>query len=380
MIFDEAFINQVKQSTDMLKLVQQYTDLKHVSGEIWQGVCPNPDHQDDTPSLCVWTKKQSWACMACHFGKKGQGNTGSDCFAFIQWIKNVSWKDAVIILANEADIHVPDDENQKFYDLNKLLSKSYRCDLHTIVHNYLINRGLEDNDIDEFAIGFNGSRIVFPLFDRYKNILGFSSRLFENGRFVGTKYRNSANSKHFQKGSYLYGIHLIDHNYNELRITEGTLDVILPVKYGVKNIVATLGTAFTDSHVELIKHLNMTPVFCMDADEAGLNSINKSIEKLADVGIYSKILILPDGYDMADLANSYKEQTEQYIQDNSMTYGFYKIRNLVNQYDAKIIELRIKFYPEILRVLNTLSDPIEKQILLDYVKEKVAIDFTDIVI
>jgi DNA primase len=187
------------------------------------------------------------------------------------------------------------------------------------------------------------------------------------------KYRNTSNSEIFNKTYYLYGIHNINVEFPEMRFTEGPMDVILSHKYGVKNIVATQGTSFTEGHMEVIKNYGMIPVFCNDGDPAGMKSTRKSIHMLAEKGIYSKILILPKEKDMADMANELQDGLEEYIVRNSMTYGQYIIQSIVNIYDAKVNEIRIKLYPEIIELLDQIPETDEKKIILSYIKDRLHI-------
>lgn len=378
----QSFIDQVKSATDMVKLAQQYTELKKTGDGIWQGVCPHPDHHDTNPSFTVWEKEQSWCCLGCHNGKKHKKdkksldkNYGSDCFAFIQWMSNgkTGWKQAILQLAKEHDIPVPTDEFEQLYEHKKILAESYTKSLHGKAFNYLVARGLSRKDMADWMLGFDGQKITFPLLDRYRNVIGFTKRWLDMPEGRDDKYRNSHNSKIFNKGYYFYGMHLYDDSFDEIRITEGSLDVILAAKYGVKNIVATLGTAFTEGHVEIIKKLGKTPVFCMDGDPAGLKSMSKSIDMLAEEGIYSKLLIIPNQMDMADIANELKENLEQYILDYAMTYGYFKVQNIVNMFDAKTNELKLRLYPDIIEVLEEI--PLNERVIIkEYIKNKLQLD------
>jgi len=286
-MFSQEFIDEVKSAIDMVKLASQYTDLKPAGNGIWQGECPNPNHQDDTPSFVVWEKSQSWACMGCHNGKKSTKykNYGSDCFAFLQWIKGIGWKQAILELAEMAGIEPEKEQYAELYDHQRRLALSYVKNMPTSVYDYLANRGLTKQDIKDFMIGFDGSRITFPLFDRYRKVLGFSKRKYLEKDKDSPKYKNSPNNEIFNKSLYLYGLHLLDNDFDEIRITEGAMDVIVPHRYGVRNICATLGTSFTENHVTLIKNLGKTPVFCMDGDAAGLKSIKRAVDMLNKAGI-----------------------------------------------------------------------------------------------
>jgi DNA primase len=394
-MYPQEFIDKLKSSVDIKKLIEEYTELKKVGNGIYRGHCPHPDHNDSDPSLIVWTKSQSWACMGCHHGKKTkelneliklgykkedinnitEKNYGSDCIAFIRWInKGMPWRTAVEYLANKYNIPLPTEKNQKLLDNKKLLAYSYMENLKGKPYDYLLNRGLSNEDCFNWGLGFDGERICFPLLDRYKNVLSFTKRTLNKEEENGDKYKNGPNNAIFNKSLYLYGIHNLDEDFNEIRITEGTMDVILANKYGVKNIVATLGTSFTEGHVEIIKHYNMTPVFIFDGDEAGLKAINKSIALLAQHNIYSKVLILPNKKDLADLANELKDKTEDYIVDNSITYGNYLINKDLSLYTSKINELKLQYYPKLISTLSKVPSEAEKKILKDHIKNTMNIN------
>lgn len=381
MAFPQEFVDQVKETVDMVKLVSEYTDLKKVGTNLYEGHCPHPDHHDSTPSFRVWADSQSWACMGCHNGKKTESNKlyknyGSDCIAFIRWIepKYRNWRSAIIYLAQKYHIPIPTEENDLIYKHKKTMAYSLMYNLYGEPLKYLQDRGLTINDCDEWMIGFDGQKITFPLFDRYKNILGFTRRWLHVPEGANDKYKNSSNSKIFNKSTYLYGIHNLDDECEEIRITEGPMDVILANKHGAKNVVATLGTAFTEGHVEMIKHYGKTPVFCMDGDEAGLKAINKAITLLAHAGIYSKLLILPEGKDLCDMSIELGDKIEDYIKENSITYGNFLIKESLSLYIAKANELKMKFLPELNKVLNFVPGEDEKTVLKSFIKNSMGID------
>ena len=375
-MYPQEFIDKIKETVDIRKLVEEYTELEKVGKGIYRGRCPHPDHKDKNPSFCVWEDSQSWACLVCHSGKKTEKfkNYGSDCIAFIRWIKKYSMPQAIEFLAKKYGIPLPDKKHQKLLDNKKRLTYSYMDNLKGRSLNYLLERGLSKEDCFEWGIGSDGSRIIFPLLDRYKNILGFTKRWIVIPDNCVDKYKNSSNSPIFNKGMYLYGTHKLDLEFNEIRITEGSMDVILADKYGVKNIVATLGTAFTDGHIEILKHYKLTPVFCMDGDTAGLKAINKSAALLAEHGIYCKVLILPDGKDMADLALELKDKTEDYIKEHAITYGNYLISGEMTSYLSKVNELRLFYYPKLLGILKQVPSQEEQKVLKSHIKNMMNIE------
>lgn len=376
-MLSKHFIDEVKSSVDMVELASQYAELKKTGDGIWQAPCPHPDHEDDTPSFTVWEKSQSWACMGCHSGQKNSEhkNYGSDCFAFVQWIEQLSWRESVMALAEATGIEPEDDPNEPIYQNNYRKAMSYHRNLVPEATRYLEKRGLDNDDVRKWMIGFDGSRITFPLMDRYHRVLGFSNRIFKEKE--GAKYKNSPNSDVFNKSYYFYGMDKVDLEFKELRITEGSMDVILASKYGVKNAIATLGTAFTKGHIALIKTLGMTPVFCMDGDIAGQSAVKKSIDLLAEEGIYTKVFTLEDGMDLADYAMANKAYTEQLIQDKAKTYGQIKVQALVDSFESKMNEAKIQIYPELQRILKEIPYDAERQVISDYVKTKLSMSLQE---
>lgn len=370
-MYPQSFIEEIKANVDIVKLVGEYTKLKKAGPNLYIGKCPNPEHNDSDPSFRVWSDKKSWACMGCHYGKKNKAfkNYGSDCIAFIQWIKHINWKQAVEYLANKYCIPIPDDKNAKLFIKQKTLCKAYEDNLNGKPYRYLKDRGLDVVDCVDWSLGFDGDKICFPLFDRYKNVLGFTKRWMEVPEGQSDKYRNSNNNPIFNKSMYLYGIHNIDEDFPEIRITEGPMDVILAHKYGAKNIVGTLGTAFTEGHIDIIKHYGLTPVFCLDGDGPGIAAATKAINILAENNIYSKILILPNNLDMAELSLREKNNIENYITSNSKTYGYYMIEGKLNEFNAKLVELQMKYYPEIMDILAKVPSQKEKKVLQLYMKK-----------
>ena len=376
--FPSSFIKQVKDATDMLALASEYTEMQPAGGEVYSGRCPHPDHNDSTPSFRVWTKAQSWSCMGCHTGKKDSRfqNYGSDCFAFVSWMTNgrLSFYDAVKFLAERVGLALPTDPNQAEYKKIMAQAIKYSDALDWDVIAYLNGRGLEQADIEEWGIGYDTqrSRITFPLPDACSNLIAFSTRRFKDDDTP--KYINSSTSAIFQKGTYLYGLHKLDKNFPEIRITEGQLDVILSLKHGVKNIVGTLGTAFTEYHVDKIKELGMQPVIVMDNDDAGQHAMTKIAEMLLDKGIVAKVATLPAGKDMADMANTLKGGLEDWINENAIFYWHHLLSSEIRKYEAEVNNARFKLLSPARAVLDRCQDPVQKDLIVNYLKDQAKLE------
>jgi DNA primase len=399
-MLSKAFIERVKNATDLLELVSEYTDVTPAGHNLWMARCPHPDHDDPTPSFRVCHNNDgswSWYCGGCHMGKKNLDsktlrNVGSDCFAFIQWMseyKNtphvVGWREAVEILARRAGIPMETGEHDKTYKmLYALANKRHKTLMSSLkALKYMRSRGITNETLEEWKIGFwkrhefggEKERISFPLFSRYNMVVGESARLIDwiKGKTKAPKYWNSPNSSIFNKSSYLYGIHRYNSDTPEIRITEGCMDVVTASQFGAINVVCPLGTAFTEEHVMLLKTLKAAPCFCMDGDEAGLKGIARSVELLAAHGIYAKVCILPDGKDLAELSLELKEGIEEWIEDHTMMYWEYLLQEPLRQYEAKLNEERRKLLPLVMKANKGTITPEDRILMKNFVHERMGI-------
>lgn len=373
MVYERDFINAVKNATDMLELANEYTDMKKASSNIWQGQCPHPKHKDSTPSFTVFTDTNTWTCFGCN-----QDNQyGTDCIAFIQWITEgeYSWTDALLCLANRANIPIPDDENQPKYDKNLRMANKYHKDLTQEALDYLESRDITEKEIDKWNIGYDKetNRIVFPLYSRFNQVVGFNKRVLDyRTKSVNNKYINSKNSDIFNKSTFLYGLHYIKPELKYIIITEGSMDVILATKYGLQNVVCTLGTSLSQQHVEIIKKMNKIPIIIYDGDDKGRYATQKAANLFIENGMYCKVVNLPEGLDLADIALQTKSRIVKYINDNTYTYGYSKINELIKDYNKKLYELQLDYSIEAKKILNRIPEN-EKDILENYLKYSMGI-------
>lgn len=392
MAFSNEFKERVKKATNLLELISDYTDLRKIEEHLWSGRCPHPDHNDSNPSFRVFENSPgdfTWKCFGCQdiYAKKGTGNNyGSDCFAFIQWISDcnggekISFTDSVRILAERAGIPIEytRDVNHKVFLHNEQRAWLAHQNLLPQVIRYLYGRGLDDSDIELWNIGVQQRyeqrqlvlRIVFPLVNRNNQCLGFSCRLFENDEKRFPKYWNSPSSDVFQKGKFLFGQQFLSSTYKDIRITEGQFDVILAYKYGVKNIVGTLGTAFTKEHAVLCRYWGFKPVFIFDGDDAGDKGIVRAVKHCVNLNIPSRVCVLPRGVDLADLSARLREKTEQWIQDHTVPAWQYQMADISTVYDSGISDLRTKILPNVRKILEYPMTPEDKILFRSLVKER----------
>jgi DNA primase len=331
----DSFIEEVLARSDVVELIERRVPLKR-SGSEFQACCPF--HDEKTPSFTVSPKKQFYHCFGC-------GAHGS-AIGFLMQYEGLEFLDAIDELARAAGLEVPTSGKAQsrtepgLYDLLQSCSKFYIEELrkHPEAVEYLKGRGLSGEICREFDIGYapggwdgvikkfgtdnkrlellkqagmlstgsNGqydkfrNRIMFPIHDRRGRVIAFGGRALSDD---GPKYLNSPETTLYHKGRELYGLYLARQRSGRLDhmiVVEGYMDVVALAQFGFKNVVATSGTATTDSQVELLFRAADTLVFCFDGDKAGRKAAWRALEatlpKLRD-GLQAKFLFLPDGED-----------------------------------------------------------------------------------
>ena len=396
-MISRGFIREVLSRTNLIELAEEFgaKGMRKAGDGIWMGRCPNPDHDDSTPSFCVHYRESdndwTWQCFGCHTGPKDEehGNYGSDAIAFVRWMSAhtgdrtpMSFIEAVNFLAKRIGLKVEEDKYAAEKKQEGLRARAYHEAISPAARDYLIERGLRDKDINEWLIGSiecrercgSVTRITFPLLNRQNEVIGFSARKMPNAPDDAPKYINSKSSEWFDKGSYLYGINHIDRGFGEIRITEGAMDVIVARRWGARNIVCTLGTSFTRKHAEIIRSMGLTPCLCMDSDEAGRKAAERAAKILSDIGVHSKVFFIPNAKDMADMSNMMRDDTEEYIGSRSMQYWQYLLKEPEEIFRNRIEELRASVLPKILEAEKGASTPETKLLMKSYVKERFGIN------
>ena len=401
-------INNVRNSVDIVEIISEYVPLIS-KGRNYFGVCPF--HDDNHPSMSVSKEKQIYTCFSC-------GATGN-VFNFLMDYKSISFSEALKMLADRAGIHINVDVKEKtsphskLYEIYDIAFKFYQNNINTSeglnARKYLESRNIDEKIIKEFGIGLSLSkrnllsnlllkkgfdnktiidsglasnnaegiydmyykRIMFPLYDTFGKVVGFSGRIYEGTDI--SKYINSKETEIFKKGELLYNFHRAR---EEARITktiiimEGFMDVIRAYTIGVKNVVATMGTAITKEQALLIKRLAPNVILLFDGDKAGLKATISCIKELSQIGVVPSIVRLEDNLD-----------PDEYIQKNGKDAFLAKINNPMNIMDFKLMQYKDNINLEssvekadyVKKVLNDLSK-IDDDILREVTIQKVSID------
>lgn len=342
--FPQTFIDDLRREADIVRIVQDYVTLKK-AGANWVARCPF--HKETKPSFSVNPAKEIFYCFGCQ--------KGGSVFNFVMEIERVTFPEAIKIVAEKSGVPLPkliDDsrfearkrESDQIIELNQWALQWWQDQLQTkaatSVRHYLKERGLTDETAKTFRLGFapdswealsthlrqkgatqelldrsglvvkkeeGGSydrfrgRLIFPVFDAQGKPIAFGGRTLDpEGE---PKYLNSPETPAYTKGRHLYGLNL---TRDEIRqqgfaiLVEGYLDLIVPYQFGVRNVVASLGTALTPEQVKLIGRFARKVVVNYDGDRAGVQAAKRAIKTLLAEDIEVKVLVLPDNADPDD--------------------------------------------------------------------------------
>lgn len=411
---DNSVINEIRKSIDIIDVVSKYVTLVP-KGKNFFGVCPF--HDDHSPSMSVSRDKQIYKCFSC-------GATGN-VFNFIQDYENVSFREALKILTDITGISIAGidvksskrDINKNLYDIYDVSSKLYINNLNTnygvSAKDYLHNRGISDDLIEEFEIGLalkekdllvrlltkkgfsnkdmvdSGlivsndyglsdiyyNRIMFPLYDVSGRIVGYSGRIY-NGEDI-SKYINTRETAIFKKGELLYNYHRAKESCrkkNVVIITEGFMDVIRCHSVGVTNVVAAMGTAFTKEHVMLIRKLARDVILCFDGDAAGAKATESCINLLLEYKITPMIVRLEENLDPDEYILKYGKDKFIDKLDNPINVMDFKLSYFKNGKDLTSSVDMSSYVNSVIGELNKIDDDILKEISLKKLSEESKLD------
>ncbi|WP_298622037.1 DNA primase [uncultured Legionella sp.] len=335
-LIPQPFIDDLLHRTDLVELIDSYVPLKK-RGTSHIACCPF--HNEKSPSFNVVAKKQFYHCFGC--------GAAGNAISFIMNYLNQGFIDAVETLATRLGLTVPREgqveKNNTSNDLYKLLSQvslHYQKKLKhdgQIAIDYLRKRGLSGEIAKLYQLGFapDGwhhlekvfarnqreliatgmliqtdegkiydryrNRVMFPIHDRHGRIIGFGGRVLDPEH--KPKYLNSPETVIFQKSRELYGLHqILSHNKSAdyVIIVEGYMDVIALAQHGIMNAVATLGTATSTYHIQLLAKHTKHLIFCFDGDAAGKQAAWRGLESSLphlNSGLDARFIFLPDGHD-----------------------------------------------------------------------------------
>ena len=364
-MIDPKSIERLKAQTDIVDIVGHYLPLKKSGANF---VCVCPFHDDKNPSMSVSPSRGIFHCFSC--------KAGGDAIKFVMDYEKLSYPEAVEKIAGLQNFTLnyvrggePAKENKHILENANAFYRSLLYKTPAAVE-YLYSRGITDELIDKFELGFapesaqtirllqneqiepkealevgivkqneNGiyasfiNRITFPIYTHAGRLVGFGGRTISGNP---AKYVNSPQSAVFDKSTLFYGYHLAKREIftkNQIIITEGYMDVIMLHKAGFGNVVAVLGTALTTKHLPLLKRGEISVILCFDGDDAGINAATKSALLLAQNEIDGSVVIIEGGADPADMVVAGKIEYLRQIFESGTEIGEFYIRHLASGFD-----------------------------------------------
>jgi DNA primase len=378
------FAQTVKQQADIVKVIEGYIRLRKAGAQNYQGLCPF--HKEKSPSFSVHAVRQFYHCFGCQ--------ASGDVFSFVEKIENVTFPEAVRIVAGKCGIPLPKREfsspeeaagarmRAKLLELHETATAWFEEQLRgpegAVAREYLAGRGLSVEGIAKFRIGYapdsfnalrdrlsgmadnetlrasglfaskeqgDGSqgpiydrfrkRVMFPIANESGRVIAFTARTLESGDKAGAKYINSPETPLYSKSLVLFNLDKARTAIRQLEfalLVEGQMDCISVFLRGIQNVIATSGTAFTEQQVALLRRHTSQVVVNFDPDAAGSNAAEKSIALLTEEGFTIKIVTLDGGLD-----------PDRYIRERGVEAYTAALRGARRQADYLIERARLSF-------------------------------------
>ena len=391
--------NTIRSKVDIVDIIGERIPLV-ARGKNFFGKCPF--HDDNSPSMSVSREKQIYTCFSCH----ATGNV----FTFLMNYDHLDFKEALKYLGNRVGIDTgsvkltkKSTKFDKLYDAYNLSLKYYQNNLNSTVgkeaKKYLANRKINEDIIKEFEIGLSleskddltkllmskdydlvtlnriglsndnhdiySDRIMFPLYDVYGKVVGFSGRIYkDNGQ---NKYVNTKETEIFKKGEMLYHYHIAKEECRikkSVIVMEGFMDVIRASTIDIKNTVALMGTALTKEQINLIKRLSNNIILCLDGDDPGQKATLNIGDMLLKQNVEVKVIVLPNPDDPDTyILNNGKEKFEGLI-ENAINFSDYKMKKMRENVNFKSDEETSDYINEVIKETAKIDDPIRREVIL----------------
>lgn len=415
MYYSDEIIEEVRSRNDIVDVISSYVNLKK-KGNSYSACCPF--HHEKTPSFHVSREKQMYHCFGC--------GVGGNVYTFLMEHENYSFPEAVEALAERAGVKLPEqsmspeakkqaDERTRIKDMNRLAAGYFhyllRTEQGTHALEYLTNRGLTEDTINRFGLGFSDvyrddlykylknkgykdeemknsglirfdekygasdqfwNRVMYPIVDTNNRVIGFGGRVMGDGK---PKYINTQETPVFDKSRNLYGLNFAKKSKRQgIIFCEGYMDVISMHQAGFDNAVASLGTALTPGQVNLIKRYTDRVYLAYDSDEAGTKAALRALGIMREFEMPARVISLkpykdPDELIQAEGTESFERRIEQAVSGT-----MFEIAILEHNYNQEDPQERTQFQKEAARILSVIEDPLERNNYIESVAGKYRID------
>ena len=418
MKFPKEYLEEIKQRVKVSDVVGAAVQLKR-RGKEFVGL--SPFSTEKTPSFTINDEKGFYHC----FSSGEHGNI----FDFLVKVEKLNFGDAVRKLAAKAgmpafkftkeNIEV-ENKRKKYDEILTIALQNYQKNFfeNQFVKKYALDRGLTEEILSIFKIGYSGeyglnvslfsnfnqkeliesgvffhdeknnklidrfkNRLIFPIFDYNNKVIGFGGRAL--GQNYLAKYINSPETEFFKKGFNLYNLNNAKSENKQsgiIFVVEGYMDAISLYQAGFKNVVATLGTAMTESHLNLVWRYFNDPVVCFDGDRSGQNAAQKISEKLIAFmkpGYSLSFLILPNGFDPDSFIRKNGKNNFESLLDQKIDIGNFIFENNLQNLQSTQPEERAGFEKKLIDTCLLIQDSTVKKYYVSFFKNKIFEQFSN---
>ncbi len=408
--YSDELLDEIRNNNDIVDIISQYVTLKR-SGRNYFGLCPF--HKEKSPSFSVSPDKQIFHCFGC--------GVGGNVFHFISKIENINFVESVSLLAEKAGIPLPvsdnkeDDRKQqlkaKAYEINEIAAEFYHQNLYRPTsknaQEYVKKRKMDNNTLKTFSLGFAGNydelfrilrtkgyteeeiiassmvikndngkfvdrfrkRFMIPIKDVRNRVIAFGGRVLDDSK---PKYINSPESIVYSKGRNLFGLNVAKQSGSDkIIIVEGYMDAISLYQRGIKNVVASLGTALTEAQGRLLRKYCNQIIIGYDSDSAGQAATMRGLEILQNLGYDVRVLQLDekDVKDPDEYILKYGSGRFSNCVDKAISLVEFKVKVLKNSLNIDTTSDKIKFLNQIANILSKVENNIEKEIYIEKISK-----------
>jgi DNA primase len=411
----EDKIDEIKRRINIVDLVSGFVSLKQ-AGKSYIGLCPF--HKEKTPSFTVSPDKQIFYCFGC--------GEGGNALAFVMKINGLTFPEAIRYLAKKTGVVLPDRPLSR-QEKEQLTLKERMLRLHTLVSDYYLarlkgkegqkaqtylqNRNIGAEAVNTFQLGyalegwrflrdyleqkkvplplaeqsgllvknergeyydrFRG-RLIFPIEDQAGQIIAFGGRILGEGE---PKYLNSPESALFSKGKNLYGLSRTKEDIRKSGyaiLVEGYFDLLSLWNAGVRNVVATLGTALTRDHVDLLRRYTKDVAVVFDGDEAGKKALARGLGLFIDGNLHTRAVMLPEASDPDDYVRNFGKKRFQELIEQSPPAVEYYLDTVVGSkgdfvHDRDALRESLSF-------ITRIDNAVERNLFIKLAAERIGVD------
>ncbi len=416
----KEFLTTLKEKLNIIEVAGNYIGLERRGGTYW-ACCPF--HHEKTPSFALNEADQYYHCFGC-------GESG-DVIKFVQNMENIEFMEAVKLLADRANLKVPQTgfDSQQTVELKRkkdAILKILNDCAHFYLNNlnsgkadehvaYILKRQIPSNIVRKFGLGASlnfydlpkyllakgynrqdlidsgaineadgrlidaqGGRLIYPIINAMDEVIAFGGRVLKKTDFG--KYKNTKETLVFNKSKTLYNINLLkklkkEQTINEVIIVEGYMDTLSLYQAGFKNVVASMGTSLTQDQARLLKRYTDKVLISYDGDSAGQKANMRGLDVLKSNGLSVKVVPLSDGLDPDDMIKQKGAAAYQKCLDNAMPLIDYKLASVGRGFDLSKTDDKRQFVQEAIKIVKTSDSAAEQEDLLKSLSDKTGISY-----